>query len=61
LGVRSTTAAGLAGGSVANGSITVPKVIDDCMSLQHTNSSEDETEPPATHGIRSPTSKSLTK
>ncbi|GJT82692.1 hypothetical protein Tco_0776257 [Tanacetum coccineum] len=64
LGVRSTTAIGLAVGSFATGSITVPEVIDDCMSLQHTDSSEDETgvtEPPATHGTRSPTSKSFTK
>ncbi|GJW41164.1 putative reverse transcriptase domain-containing protein [Tanacetum coccineum] len=59
--VRSTTAADLAGGSVATGSITVPEVIDDCMYPQRTNSSEDETEPSATHGTRSPTSKSLTK
>ncbi|GKF48463.1 hypothetical protein Tco_0141714 [Tanacetum coccineum] len=59
--VRSTTTAALAGGSVATGSITVPEVIDDCMSPQRTNCSEDETEPSATHGTRSPTSKSLTK
>ncbi|GKB78984.1 hypothetical protein Tco_0945879 [Tanacetum coccineum] len=59
LGVQSTTAAGLAGGSVATGSITVPEVIIDCMSLQRTDSSEDETAPPATHGTRSPTSKFL--
>ncbi|GKE66008.1 hypothetical protein Tco_1520169, partial [Tanacetum coccineum] len=58
---RSTTAAGLAGGSVATESIPVLEVIDDCMSLQRTNSSENETEPPATHGTRSSTSKSLTK
>nr|GEX85254.1 hypothetical protein [Tanacetum cinerariifolium] len=61
LGVRSTTAAGLAGGSVAIKSITVPEFIDDCMSSQRTDSSEDKTEPPVTHGRRSPTSKSLTK
>ncbi|GKA54677.1 hypothetical protein Tco_0753626 [Tanacetum coccineum] len=61
LTVLSTTAAGLAGGSVATRSITIPEVIDDCMSPQSTHSSEDETEPPATHGTRSPTSKSLTK
>ncbi|GJW49500.1 hypothetical protein Tco_0090851 [Tanacetum coccineum] len=59
LGVRSKTAAGLASGSVATGSITIVEVIDDCMSLQRTDSSEDEIEPPATHGTRS--SKSLTK
>ncbi|GJW22968.1 hypothetical protein Tco_0033590 [Tanacetum coccineum] len=51
----------LAGGSVATGSITQPEVIDDCMSPPSTNSSKDETEPPATHGTRSTTSKSLTK
>ncbi|GJY97769.1 hypothetical protein Tco_0514679 [Tanacetum coccineum] len=56
-----TTAAGLASGSIATRSITIPEVIDDCMSPQSTHSSEDETEPPATHGTRSPTSKSLTK
>nr|GEY14207.1 hypothetical protein [Tanacetum cinerariifolium] len=61
LGVRSTTAAGLAGGSIATRTITVPEVIDDCLSLQHTDSSEDETDPPATHETRSLTSKSLTK
>ncbi|GJS80806.1 hypothetical protein Tco_0747347 [Tanacetum coccineum] len=61
LGVRSTTTAGLAGGSVATGTITVPKVIDDCMSPQRTDSSEDETDPPATHGTRFPTFKSLTR
>ncbi|GKA57630.1 hypothetical protein Tco_0756818 [Tanacetum coccineum] len=61
LGVRSTTAAGLAGGSVATGNIAVPEVIDDCMSPQHTASGKFETEPPATDGTRSPTSKSLTK
>ncbi|GJX32451.1 hypothetical protein Tco_0242306 [Tanacetum coccineum] len=61
LGIQTTTTAGLGGGSVATGSITVPDVIDDCMSSQRTYSSEDETEPPATHGTRSPTSKSLTK
>ncbi|GKB06716.1 hypothetical protein Tco_0834949 [Tanacetum coccineum] len=33
LGVQSTTAAGLAGGSVATGSITVPGVIDDLSSF----------------------------
>ncbi|GJY44338.1 hypothetical protein Tco_0432551 [Tanacetum coccineum] len=54
MGVQRTTVAGLAGGSVATGSITVPEVIDDCMSLQRTNSSEDETEPPATHGHKIP-------
>ncbi|GJU04936.1 hypothetical protein Tco_1121366 [Tanacetum coccineum] len=36
LGVRSSTAAGLAGGSVATQTIIVPEVIDDCMSLQRT-------------------------
>ncbi|GJX96683.1 hypothetical protein Tco_0352481 [Tanacetum coccineum] len=61
LGVRSTTAAGLAGDSVATESIPVLKVIDDCMSLQRTDSSENKTEPLATHGTRSSTSKSLTK
>ncbi|GJU66761.1 hypothetical protein Tco_1253020 [Tanacetum coccineum] len=61
LGVRSTTAAGLAASLVAIGSITVPEVIDDCMSMQRTDSSKDENEPPATHGTRSLTSKSLTK
>ncbi|GJX06690.1 hypothetical protein Tco_0194622 [Tanacetum coccineum] len=61
LGVRSTTSTDLAGGSVATGSITIPEVIDDCMSPQRTHSSEDEAEPPATHGTRSPTSKSMTK
>ncbi|GJZ78866.1 hypothetical protein Tco_0643703 [Tanacetum coccineum] len=45
LGVRSTTAAGLAGGSIATRTIIVPEVIDDCMSPQHTDSSEDETDP----------------
>ncbi|GKA51894.1 hypothetical protein Tco_0745090 [Tanacetum coccineum] len=58
--VRSTTTTGLAGGSVATGSIIVPEVIDDCMSPQCTDSSENKTEPPAAHGTRSPTSKSLT-
>ncbi|GJU75371.1 hypothetical protein Tco_1272441 [Tanacetum coccineum] len=52
---------GLAGGSVATGTITIPEAIDNCMSQQCTDSSEDETDPPATHGTRSPTSKSLTK
>nr|GEX99990.1 hypothetical protein [Tanacetum cinerariifolium] len=33
LGVRSTIAAGLAGGSVATGTITIPEVIDDCGSV----------------------------
>nr|GEV94890.1 hypothetical protein [Tanacetum cinerariifolium] len=61
LGVRSTTTAGLAGGSVAARTITVPEVIDDCLSPQHTDSNEDETDPPATHETRSPTFKSLTK
>ncbi|GJX40631.1 hypothetical protein Tco_0255621, partial [Tanacetum coccineum] len=61
LGIRSTTSAGLAGGSVATGTIIVAEVIHDCMSPQCTNSVEDETGPPATHGTRSPTSKSLTK
>ncbi|GJT76603.1 hypothetical protein Tco_1043328 [Tanacetum coccineum] len=41
--------------------INVFEVTDDCMSPQRTDTSEDKTEPPATHGIRSPTSKSLTK
>ncbi|GJR03773.1 hypothetical protein Tco_0526757 [Tanacetum coccineum] len=53
--------AATASGSVATGTITVPEVIDDCMSLQRTKSSEDATDPPSTHGTRSPTSKSLTK
>ncbi|GJR02190.1 hypothetical protein Tco_0525174 [Tanacetum coccineum] len=53
--------AGLAGGSVATGTIIVAEVIDDCMSPQCTDSSEDETNPPATHGTRSPTSNLLTK
>ncbi|GJW59589.1 hypothetical protein Tco_0108924 [Tanacetum coccineum] len=61
LGVRSTTVAGLAGGSVATRSITVLEVIDDCMSLQRTDSGEDETEPPATHGTRSLTSNQIIK
>ncbi|GJT45070.1 hypothetical protein Tco_0953785 [Tanacetum coccineum] len=61
LAVLSPTAVGLDSGSVATGSITVLEVIDDCMSPQCTDSSEDETEPPTTHGTRSPTSKSLTK
>ncbi|GJU56872.1 hypothetical protein Tco_1234638 [Tanacetum coccineum] len=60
LGVRSTTAAGLVDGSVATESITVLEGIDDCMSPQRTNSSEDKTKPPATHRTRSLTSKSLT-
>ncbi|GJU57088.1 hypothetical protein Tco_1234854 [Tanacetum coccineum] len=60
LGVRSTNVVGLAGGSVTTRTITVHEVIDDCMSPQRTDSSEDETNPPATHGTRSPTSKSLT-
>ncbi|GJW67258.1 hypothetical protein Tco_0121682 [Tanacetum coccineum] len=60
-GVRSTTATGLASGSAAAGSITVPEFIYDCMSPQRTNYSEDETKPPTTHTTRSPTSKSLTK
>nr|GEW62117.1 hypothetical protein [Tanacetum cinerariifolium] len=57
LGVRSTTTVGLAGGSVATGNIIVAEVIDDFMSPQRTDSSDDETDPPATHGTRSPTSK----
>nr|GEW78736.1 hypothetical protein [Tanacetum cinerariifolium]GEY10313.1 hypothetical protein [Tanacetum cinerariifolium] len=61
LGVQSTTTADLAGGSVATRTIIIPEVINDCMSLRHTDSREDETDLPATHGIRSPTSKSLTK
>ncbi|GJV23087.1 hypothetical protein Tco_0609046 [Tanacetum coccineum] len=61
IGIRSTTAASLAGGSVTTGTITVAEVIDNCMSLQCIDSSEDETDLPATHGTRSPTSKSLTK
>nr|GEX12803.1 hypothetical protein [Tanacetum cinerariifolium] len=61
LGVRSTTAAFLASGSVAIGSITVPEVIDDCMSPHYTGSSKDKTGPPTIHGTRSSTSKSLTK
>ncbi|GJV52700.1 hypothetical protein Tco_1448441 [Tanacetum coccineum] len=61
LRVRSTIAVGLASGSVATRTIIVPEVIDDCMSPQCTDSSEDETNPHATHGIRSLTSKSLTK
>ncbi|GJT53654.1 hypothetical protein Tco_0988708 [Tanacetum coccineum] len=56
-----TTTAALAGGSVTTRSIAILEVIDDCMSPQCTNSSEDKTQPPATHGTRSPTSKSLTK
>ncbi|GKC10328.1 hypothetical protein Tco_1007110 [Tanacetum coccineum] len=56
-----TTAVGFASGLVATGSITIPEVIDDCMSSQRTDNSKDEIEPPATHGTRSPTSKSLTK
>ncbi|GKB33268.1 hypothetical protein Tco_0872669 [Tanacetum coccineum] len=60
LEVRSTTTTSLDGGSVKTGSITVLEVIDDCMSPQRTDSIKDETEPPATHGTRSPTSKSLT-
>ncbi|GJR65085.1 hypothetical protein Tco_0011150 [Tanacetum coccineum] len=58
---RSTNVVGLAGGSVTTRTITVHEVIDDCMSPQRTDSSEDETNPPATHGTRSLTSKSLTK
>ncbi|GJR10063.1 hypothetical protein Tco_0792715 [Tanacetum coccineum] len=54
LGVRHTTTSGLASGSVAighaTGSITVPEVIDDCMSPPNSDSSEDKSEPPATHG-----------
>nr|GEY49596.1 hypothetical protein [Tanacetum cinerariifolium] len=61
LGVQSTTVAGLASGSVATRTIIVPEVIDDCMSPQCTDRSEDETDPPATHGTRSLTSKSLSK
>ncbi|GJX20270.1 hypothetical protein Tco_0222947 [Tanacetum coccineum] len=61
LGVQRTTTAGLAGGSVATGSITVPEVIDDCMSPQRTDNSEDETEPLSTHETRSPTSNQITK
>ncbi|GKC00496.1 hypothetical protein Tco_0986632 [Tanacetum coccineum] len=61
LGVQSTTLGGLASGSVATGTITIPEAIDNCMSPQRTDSSKDKTDPPATHGTRSPTSKSLTK
>nr|GEV12608.1 hypothetical protein [Tanacetum cinerariifolium] len=61
LGAQITTATSLAGGSVRTRSITVAEVIDDCMSPQRINSTEDETGPPATHGTRSPSSKSLTK
>ncbi|GJW76677.1 hypothetical protein Tco_0138359 [Tanacetum coccineum] len=61
LGVRSKTTASLASGLVATGSITIVEVIDDCMSSQRTDSSKDDIEPLATHGTRSPTSKSLTK
>ncbi|GJZ71564.1 hypothetical protein Tco_0635415 [Tanacetum coccineum] len=61
LGIRSTTAAGLAGGSIATGIIIVAEVINDCMSSQRTDSSKDETDPPSTHGTRSPTSMLLTK
>nr|GEV74273.1 hypothetical protein [Tanacetum cinerariifolium] len=61
LGVRSTTAAGLVGGSVATETITVAEVIDDCMYPQRTYNSEDEIDLPVTHETRSPTSKSLTK
>ncbi|GKC67141.1 hypothetical protein Tco_1099739, partial [Tanacetum coccineum] len=46
LGIRSTTVAGLAGGSVATRTITVAEVIHDCMSSQHTDSSEEKTDPP---------------
>ncbi|GJY23266.1 hypothetical protein Tco_0396924 [Tanacetum coccineum] len=64
LRVRGTTISSLVGGSVVIGhateSITVVEVIDDCMSPQCSDNSEDETEPPAIHGTRSPTSKSLT-
>nr|GEZ32397.1 hypothetical protein [Tanacetum cinerariifolium] len=56
----SMTSAGLAGGSFATGTITVPEVIDDCMSPQRTDNNKDETNPPATLGTRSLTSKSLT-
>ncbi|GKC67217.1 hypothetical protein Tco_1099815, partial [Tanacetum coccineum] len=61
LGIRSTTAVSLAGGSDATGTITVAEVIDDYMSPQRTDNSKDETGPPATHGIRFLTSKLLTK
>nr|GEW90515.1 hypothetical protein [Tanacetum cinerariifolium] len=54
------TTAGLAGGLVATGTITAPEIIDDCMSIQRTESSEDKIDPPVTHGRGSPTSKSLT-
>ncbi|GJV93580.1 hypothetical protein Tco_1541393 [Tanacetum coccineum] len=63
--IRNTTTnrdlAATAGGLVTTGSIIVPEVIDDYMSPQCTDNCEDETEPPATHGTRSSTSKSLTK
>ncbi|GJR45269.1 hypothetical protein Tco_1313372 [Tanacetum coccineum] len=61
LGVQRTTTGGLAGGSVETGSIIVPEVIDDCMSPQRTDNSEDETEPLSTHETRSPTSNQITK
>nr|GEW63250.1 hypothetical protein [Tanacetum cinerariifolium] len=57
LGVLKTTTTGLA----ATGSIIIAEVINDCMSAQCTDSSEDETGPPTTYGTRSPSSKSLTK
>ncbi|GKE46796.1 hypothetical protein Tco_1478054 [Tanacetum coccineum] len=42
-------------------SITLHKVIQDCMSPQPIDGSDEESDPPATHGPRSPTSKSFTK
>ncbi|GJX99986.1 hypothetical protein Tco_0357005 [Tanacetum coccineum] len=44
-----------------SGSITLHEVIQDCMSPQPIYSSDEESDPPATHGPRSPTSKSFTK
>nr|GEX58403.1 hypothetical protein [Tanacetum cinerariifolium] len=58
------TACLVMGQGLGMGNTTIPvraEVIDDCMSPRRTNSSEDETEPPAAHGTRSPTSKLLTK
>nr|GEY27011.1 RNA-directed DNA polymerase, eukaryota [Tanacetum cinerariifolium] len=57
LRVLRTTTTGLA----ATGSIIAAEVINDCMSPQCTNSSEDETGPSNTYGTRSSSSKSLTK
>nr|GEU79765.1 hypothetical protein [Tanacetum cinerariifolium] len=36
-----------------NRSITLHEVIQDCMSLQTSDSSDEESDPPVTHGLRS--------